>query len=391
MKNHPESLVLESPLPEKENRLNTNAGTVSIFIAAHKLMQVAERIRRLDDRESVDSGDASGTSVDRLMSHWVAEQSLHLPGLHSLIHPLSTEQPSSSQMVKTLRTLIDAISIQQSHDSFLGRQAGEEDRKALSILSDAAQSTLQAVVERTRFEQAVEKATKNAIYDFAYGLTHEINNPLANIAARAQQLLSQATSAADQKSLATIVDQSMRAHEMLAEMMRAVKPKAWTPTAVLVSDCIQSLLPRFRAAFQARQVGFEVEGNFNRVAICTEAAEFREAIASLLQNALDACSPSDSVVFSVQATDHVAEFSVKDTGCGMSSMAVENAFSLYYSGREHGRGLGISLANVRRVVDSMRGELLISSSERSGTEVRIRVPTTANPATKRNKRIRIEN
>lgn len=391
MKKHPESLVLESPLPEKENRLNTNAGTVSIFLAAHKLMQVAERIRRLDDGESVDSGDANGTSVDRLMSHWVAEQSLHLPGLHSLIHPLSAEQPSSSQTVKTLRTLIHAISIQQSHDSFLGRQAGEEDRMALSILSDAAQSTLQAVVERTRFEQAVEKATKNAIYDFAYGLTHEINNPLANIAARAQQLLSQATSAADQKSLATIVDQSMRAHEMLAEMMRAVKPKAWTPTAVLVSDCIQSLLPRFRTAFQARQVGFEVEGNFSRVAICTEAAEFREAIASLLQNALDACSPSDSVVFSVQATDHVAELSVKDTGCGMSSMAVENAFSLYYSGREHGRGLGISLANVRRVVDSMRGELLISSSERSGTEVRIRVPTIAIPATKRNKRIRIEN
>lgn len=344
----------------------------------------------------------SQTPIDEIWTQWVSEHVPHLPGLQSILsqnlsYAVSTPLPTNSatgdshqpNALVALRSLIESLSLPRIHDSLVGRQVTEEDRRALSMLADAAQLTLQAIVDRTRFDQAVERATRQAIYDFAYGLTHEINNPLANIAARAQQLLSQATSAADQKSLATIVDQSMRAHEMLAEMMRAVKPKAWNPATVLLSDCLQSLLPRFRFAFQSRQIGFEVQGAFEHIAITTDAVEFREAIGSLLQNALDACSPSDSVVLVVRTWGDSVELSVKDTGCGMSQQTIANAFSLYYSGREHGRGLGISLANVRRVIESMKGELSISSCEQAGTQVQIRVPTTTMPVAKRSKRIRI--
>jgi signal transduction histidine kinase len=386
------------------NRLDRNPETIYLFKAAHRLMLAAERIRRFDCLAGSGDGNVPQSSIDRIWIEWVSEQVPHLPGLPSILSrghfseailPASTisntENINQPEALIALRSLIEAIDLPHVHESLLGRQVTEEDCIGLSMLSDAAQSMVQSIVDRQRFEQATERATQQAIYDFAYGLTHEINNPLANIAARAQQLLAQATSEADQKSLATIVDQSMRAHEMLAEMMRAVKPKDWNPTTVLVADCLQALLPRFRSAFQARQIGFEVEGAFENIAISTESSEFRDAIGSLLQNALDACSPSDSVVLTVQAWGGSVELSVKDTGCGMSPRAVANAFSLYFSGREHGRGLGISLANVRRVVDSMQGEISISSGEGTGTQVRIRVPVASMPQSKRNKRIRIEN
>ena len=41
----------------------------------------------------------------------------------------------------------------------------------------------------TDFTSALEAAKLEALYHFAYGLSHEINNPLANIATRAQTLL----------------------------------------------------------------------------------------------------------------------------------------------------------------------------------------------------------
>ncbi|MCU0716032.1 MAG: HAMP domain-containing histidine kinase [Pirellula sp.] len=385
------------------NRLDRIPETIYLFKAAHRLLLAAERVRRLDCLAWSGDGSMPQSSIDRLWTEWASEQLPHLPGLQTILSQgrsndasLSTSTISEpkdlcrSVALIHLRTFIDAINFPHLHESLLGRQVTEEDRIGLSMLSEAAQTMVQSIVDRVRFEQATERATQQAIYDFAYGLTHEINNPLANIAARAQQLLAQATSAADQKSLATIVDQSMRAHEMLAEMMRAVKPKHWNPTIVLLADCLQSLLTRFRSAFQARQIEFEVEGDFEGIAISTESSEFRDAIGSLLQNALDACSPSDSVVLSAQAWGDSVDLSVKDTGCGMSQQAVENAFSLYFSGREHGRGLGISLANVRRVVDAMRGEISLTSGEGIGTQVRIRVPVASMPPSKRGKRIRIE-
>ena len=253
------------------------------------------------------------------------------------------------------------------------------------MLLDAAHVTLQAIVDRVRFDQAVAKRTQQAIYDFAYGLTHEINNPLANIAARAQQLLTQARDAADQKSLATIVDQSMRAHEMLAEMMRAVKPKAWNPRVVPLSECLEPLVTRFASLFQARQITWEVAGIDLPIHVQTEPAELQEAIASLLQNALDACSPGDTVTLLVRASEpanrHVphssVEIAVQDTGMGMSAAGLEQAFSLYYSGREHGRGLGISLANVERVITASGGEIQIRSQPQAGTQILVTLPRCA--------------
>ncbi len=43
-----------------------------------------------------------------------------------------------------------------------------------------------------QFSAAVAEAKRAALYQWAYGLSHEINNPLANISARAQSLLAKA-------------------------------------------------------------------------------------------------------------------------------------------------------------------------------------------------------
>ncbi|MEI6526609.1 MAG: hypothetical protein WCP62_11320, partial [Planctomycetota bacterium] len=68
-------------------------------------------------------------------------------------------------------------------------------QRAISMLSSCAS-----------VQESVEAASRRQVYELAYGLTHEINNPLGNILARAQQLLSKSTDPYDRKSLATVVD-----------------------------------------------------------------------------------------------------------------------------------------------------------------------------------------
>src|SRR4051812_4979982 len=74
------------------------------------------------------------------------------------------------------------------------------------------------------FEAAVETAKLQALYNFAYGLSHEINNPLANIATRAQTLLVEERDPERRRKLATIVQQAFRAHEMIADLMLFARP-----------------------------------------------------------------------------------------------------------------------------------------------------------------------
>src|SRR5215470_19686591 len=76
------------------------------------------------------------------------------------------------------------------------------------------------------FVAAVETAKLQALYNFAYGLSHEINNPLANISTRAQTLLVDERDPERRRKLATIVQQAFRAHEMIADLMLFARPPA---------------------------------------------------------------------------------------------------------------------------------------------------------------------
>ena len=98
------------------------------------------------------------------------------------------------------------------------------------------------------FAAAVEAAKLQALYNLAYGLSHEINNPLANIATRAQTLLIDEKDPERRRKLATINQQAFRAHEMIADLMLFARPPAMTPEptdlAALADRVVTELLPQ---------------------------------------------------------------------------------------------------------------------------------------------------
>src|ERR1041385_6447610 len=90
-------------------------------------------------------------------------------------------------------------------------------------------STAPLATSTDEFATAVEAAKLRALYNFAYGLSHEINNPLANIATRAQTLLVDEKDPDRRRKLATIVQQAFRAHEMIADLMLFAHPPRMQP------------------------------------------------------------------------------------------------------------------------------------------------------------------
>ena len=61
------------------------------------------------------------------------------------------------------------------------------------------------------FRHAVETGCLDAMRELAYGASHEINNPLANISARAQTLLQEEKDPERRRRLAAINSQAFRA------------------------------------------------------------------------------------------------------------------------------------------------------------------------------------
>ena len=64
----------------------------------------------------------------------------------------------------------------------------------------------------SQFQETLEHEKLESLRQFAYGASHEINNPLANISTRAQTLLREETNPERRRKLATINAQAFRAH-----------------------------------------------------------------------------------------------------------------------------------------------------------------------------------
>ena len=95
-------------------------------------------------------------------------------------------------------------------------------RQGVVLVSDSAPGEPDGAL----FERRLEQLKLEALADFAAGAGHEMNNPLAVIAGRAQLLLGDETDPERRAALALIWAQAQRVHEMIADAMLFARPPA---------------------------------------------------------------------------------------------------------------------------------------------------------------------
>jgi signal transduction histidine kinase len=196
----------------------------------------------------------------------------------------------------------------------------------------------------------------------AYGASHEINNPLANIAARAQTLLVQEHDPQRRRSLATINAQAFRAHEMIADLMLFAKPPAPRMASVdlvVLADQVVAELAE-NAAAQGTSLSRVASGSAH-VEVQADEVQIGVALRALCQNALEAVRRDGHVRVSAVDADGIAQLQVSDSGPGLTAEVRKHLFDPFYSGREAGRGLGLGLSKVWRIMELHGGQVLVDS------------------------------
>jgi hypothetical protein len=224
------------------------------------------------------------------------------------------------------------------------------------------------------FAAAVEAAKREALYQFAYGLSHEINNPLANIASRAQTLLIDERDPERRRKLATINQQAFRAHEMIADLMLYARP----PEPVLAAVDLVPIADQIAAELQpvAVEQGTTLvrESSAGPLAIQADATQLGVALRALVQNALEALRVGGRVQIGVRAEPTFAVLSVADSGPGIPAEHLPHLFDPFFSGREAGRGLGLGLCKAWRIAELHGGSIQVDLPPTGGAIFSLRLP-----------------
>jgi signal transduction histidine kinase len=235
------------------------------------------------------------------------------------------------------------------------------------------------------FDQAVHKSKMQSLRQLAYGLSHEINNPLANISTRAQALIrddslppSQTLNDTDRvdsrtATLQRIVDQVYRAHSMIADLMFYANPPAPVFTSIELEPLVEAVFEEFAelARRQAIRMDRRVESGIRLLA---DPVMIQEAIRGLVRNAIESIGCQGTVVVSSEIADGFVRLHVADSGPGLTDEARKHAFDPYFSGREAGRGLGLGLCRAYRIAQLHQAELTLAGGP-AGCVATLKLPS----------------
>ena len=228
------------------------------------------------------------------------------------------------------------------------------------------------------FDQRLEHEKLESLKELAYGASHEINNPLANIAARAQTLLEGENDAERARKLSAIHRQAMRAHEMISDLMLFARPPKLDKKPLDLRPLVQRIVEEQLELAEEQDIHLTCELGDRPIDALADETQLGVALSALLKNSLEAVSDCGDVRVTVRqieaGSERLAEICVRDNGPGISDAVRQQMFDPFFSGREAGRGLGFGLSKCWRIVTDHGGQVVVNRPACGGAEISILLP-----------------
>ena len=239
-------------------------------------------------------------------------------------------------------------------------------------------------VHRDRLEHEESRLGKgklNALAEFAAGAGHELNNPLAVIVGRAQLLLARETDPQASRSLRAIMGQAKRAHRILRDLMYVARPPETRPRFCQPDEVVRACLRDLTSEADARGVRLvdDPREGGPPIRTWTDPDALRHLVETLVRNALEATPRGGTVTVSVGSDAGVIRGSIQDNGRGISALEGPHLFDPFFCGRQAGRGLGLGLPRIARMIALSQGELRWHSTPGQGTLFQFTLPRTDPP------------
>ena len=234
-------------------------------------------------------------------------------------------------------------------------------------------------------EEIQRKRRLAALGEMAAGVAHEIRNPLGAIRLYAGALERQLTAEAQPVELVDKIVGGVRLIDTIVEDMlaftRAQTPElVELPLAGVVAAAVDQVTPRLerqqcRLASEALPEGCapRVEADHNLL---------MRAFVNVMLNAAEAMEPSGGGTVSVSIYEDAeageVRLAFRDEGPGVSEDSLPRLFDPFYTTRDRGIGLGLSI--VHRIVEDHHGKVEVSNPEGGGALFVMTLPLVGSEA-----------
>jgi two-component system NtrC family sensor kinase len=290
----------------------------------------------------------------------------------------------SARTLRPVRTLIEGVSRigRGDYTAQLGVQ-GDDEVAVLAREFDAMARSLQARESQLKAQaEALARAEQlAAVGRISAQVAHEVRNPLSSIGLNVEMLgdaLERATFRTEPEGreardlLAAVTREVDRLTDVTEQYLRMARPPKPTLGAEDVTSVLGGVLDFSREELE--RAGVEVVRDFapDTPPVLGDEGQLRQVFLNLLRNSREAMPEGGRLTVSTRGLDREVEITVQDTGRGMSSAVRERIFEPFFSTKQGGTGLGLSVS--QQILQAHGGTLACQSQPGQGTTFVLRLP-----------------
>jgi len=244
--------------------------------------------------------------------------------------------------------------------------------------------------ERKRAEEAIRSAQAELAHairaltlgELTASIAHEVNQPLGAIVSDGQACLRLlARDAPDlgevREAVVCMISDAMRANEVIRRIRALLKKNASEKAPLDINKTIQEVIALAAGELGKNQVLLRTELEADLPPVLGDRVELQQVLLNLILNGCEAMSgvgwqPRELVIKTRKCKPDEVMVEVRDSGVGIDPQNAESLFDAFFTTKEGGLGLGLSIN--RRIIEAHGGRLWAAPNEEQGATLRFTLP-----------------
>ena len=256
-----------------------------------------------------------------------------------------------------------------------------EHEKLLKVNNELKDSLKKEEWLRTQLINAGRLAS---LGDMAAKISHEINNPLAIIAAEAELQLFDNPQPELKESLENVLLNAHLIGVLTRNYMALAKPSEIKMSRLNLGKIFLNSVESIRSLGSLKDVLISCSIMDQESEILGDSEKLAQVLRNLLMNAVQATSGMENGEITVET--RISEntgaviATIKDNGVGIAPEILENIFDPYFTTKAGGGGTGLGLAIARELIEEIhQGQLTAESKPGDGSLFKIVIPAANKP------------
>lgn len=250
-------------------------------------------------------------------------------------------------------------------------------RNDLGVINSVIEVTRE-VTERKQFENELVQSEKLAsLGQVAASVAHEIRNPLTGIRLGLNALASSGSrNPRDKDIIESITHDIKRLDRVLNQLLDFARKKDPAKELMDISETINETAALIRHSADAAGVVMQIGLPNDLPALYVDNDQIKQVFMNLMLNAIQAMPSGGKLSISGRQSEHNGvqgiEISIADTGIGINPDEVDKIYDLFYSTKQDGTGVGLSISY--KIIKEHGGTISVASKTGQGSTFTLFLP-----------------